>query len=145
MEKAKPKGDAYKELMEMIGLTEAKNVILQALNYHKAQKLFADKGMKVDHPAMHMVFTGNPGTAKTTVARLFARIMRENGLLSRGHLAEVGRDGILRFRSAFATMTAKARYTAASPFQSNNAHIFSEHSSGDNSSVFSVKSYPFCG
>ena len=52
VEKAKPKGDAYKELMEMIGLTEAKNVILQALNYHKAQKLFADKGMKVDRPAM---------------------------------------------------------------------------------------------
>ena len=61
VEKAKPKGDAYKELMEMIGLTEAKKVILQALNYHKAQKLFADKGMKVDLPAMHMVFTGNPG------------------------------------------------------------------------------------
>ena len=40
---------------------------------------------------MHMVFTGNPGTAKTTVARLFAQIMKENGLLPVGDLIEVGR------------------------------------------------------
>ena len=44
---------------------------------------------------MHMIFTGNPGTAKTTVARLFARIMRENGLLSRGQLVEVGRGDLV--------------------------------------------------
>ena len=81
--KAAPKGSAYDELNQMIGLDEAKKVINQALNYYKAQKLFADKGMKSDHPAMHMVFTGNPGTAKTTVARLFARIMKENNLLSK--------------------------------------------------------------
>lgn len=93
--KAKPKGSAYDELMEMIGLTEAKKVIVQALNYHKAQKLFADKGMRTDHPSMHMVFTGNPGTAKTSVARLFAQIMRENELLSKGKLIEVGRGDLV--------------------------------------------------
>lgn len=93
--KAKLKGSAYDELMEMIGLTEAKKVIIQALNYHKAQKLFADKGMKTDHPSMHMVFTGNPGTAKTSVARLFARIMRENKLLPKGKLIEVGRGDLV--------------------------------------------------
>ena len=95
VEKAKPKGDAYKELMEMIGLTEAKNVILQALNYHKAQKLFADKGMKVDRPAMHMVFTGNPGTGKTMMARMMARIYRSLGILSKGQLVEVDRSGLV--------------------------------------------------
>lgn len=109
----KPKGDAYKELMEMIGLTEAKKVILQALNYHKAQKLFADKGMKVDHPAMHMVFTGNPGTAKTTVARLFARIMRENGLLSRGHLVEVGRGDLVGKYVGWTAQTVQKRFEQA--------------------------------
>ena len=51
--------------------------------------------MKSDHPAMHMVFTGNPGTAKTTVARLFARIMKENNLLSKGNLIEVGRGDLV--------------------------------------------------
>ena len=113
VEKAKPKGDAYKELIEMIGLTEAKKVILQALNYHKAQKLFADKGMKVDHPAMHMVFTGNPGTAKTTVARLFARIMRENGLLSRGHLVEVGRGDLVGKYVGWTAQTVQKRFEQA--------------------------------
>lgn len=93
--KAAPKGTAYYELNQMIGLDEAKKVIIQALNYHKAQKLFADKGMKNDHLAMHMVFTGNPGTAKTSVARLFARIMKENNLLSKGNLIEVGRGDLV--------------------------------------------------
>ena len=51
--------------------------------------------MKNDHPAMHMIFTGNPGTAKTTVARLFARIMKENNLLSKGNLIEVGRGDLV--------------------------------------------------
>lgn len=93
--KAAPKGSAYDELNQMIGLSEAKKVINQALNYYKAQKLFADKGMKIDHPAMHMVFTGNPGTAKTTVARLFANIMKENNLLSKGNIIEVGRGDLV--------------------------------------------------
>ena len=93
--KAAPKGSAYDELNQMIGLDEAKTVINQALNYYKAQKLFADKGMKADHPALHMIFSGNPGTAKTTVARLFAKIMKENDLLSKGNLVEVGRGDLV--------------------------------------------------
>ena len=79
----------------MIGLSDAKRVIRQALDHYKAQRLFADKGMRLDRPAMHMVFTGAPGTAKTSVARLFARIMKENGLLSKGRLIEVGRGDLV--------------------------------------------------
>ncbi len=93
--KTAPKGSSYDELMNMIGVEEAKSVILKALDYHKAQKLFADKGMKAEKQAMHMVFTGNPGTAKTTVARLFAGIMKDNGLLSDGRLIEVGRGDLV--------------------------------------------------
>lgn len=95
MQKEKVKGDAYSQLREMIGLTEAKKVIDQALDYHKAQLLFRQHGMKTDRNAMHMVFTGNPGTAKTTVARLFAQIMKDNGLLSKGDLYEVGRADLV--------------------------------------------------
>ena len=93
--KAAPKGCAYDDLQDMVGLTEAKAVIQKALNYYKMQKLYEQKGMKQDNPAMHMVFTGNPGTAKTTAARLFARIMKDNGLLSKGQLVEVGRGDLV--------------------------------------------------
>ncbi len=93
--KAAPRGSAYEELMGMVGIEEAKRTILQALSYYKAQKLFVDRGMPADRPAMHMVFSGNPGTAKTTAARLFARIMQENGLLSKGRLIEVGRGDLV--------------------------------------------------
>lgn len=89
------KGSAYEKLQKMIGLTDAKKVIGEAIGYYKAQKLFAEKGLQADHPAMHMVFTGNPGTAKTTVARLFAQIMKDNGLLSEGGLYEVGRSDLV--------------------------------------------------
>ena len=91
----KPKGDAYGDLERMIGLSEAKKVIGRALDYYKVRKMFADKGVKQTTPSMHMVFTGNPGTAKTTVARLFAEIMRDNRILSRGHLVEVGRSDLV--------------------------------------------------
>lgn len=93
--KAAPKGNAAVELHEMIGLDNAKEVIENAVSFFKMQKLYAEKGIKADRPSMHMVFAGNPGTAKTTVARLFAQIMKDNGLLTKGDLYEVGRADIV--------------------------------------------------
>ena len=90
-----PKGSAYDNLREMIGLKEAKETILQAIDYMKAEKLFHDSGLAFSPVSRHMVFTGNPGTAKTTVARLFAQIMKENGILSEGTFIEVGRKDIV--------------------------------------------------
>lgn len=92
---SKPEGSAYEKLQNMIGLQSAKKTMEQALNFYKAQKLFKEKGLPDSRPAMHMVFTGNPGTAKTTVARLFAGIMKENQLLSEGRLFELGRSDLV--------------------------------------------------
>ena len=111
--KSKPQGSAYDELMEMIGLAEAKQVIKKALNYYKMQKLYEEKGVKRSNPAMHMIFSGNPGTAKTTVARLFARIMRENGLLSRGHLVEVGRGDLVGRYVGWTAQIVQAKFKEA--------------------------------
>lgn len=88
-------GSGYDTLREMIGLSEAKEVIQKALNYYKVQGLYRDNGIDFGRPAMHMVFTGNPGTAKTTVARIFAKILKENGVLSKGRLIEVGRGDLV--------------------------------------------------
>ena len=109
----KPIGSAYSELEKMIGLAEAKTVITQAIDYHKAQQLFKDKGMQTEHTAMHMVFTGNPGTAKTTVARLFAQIMKDNGLLSIGDLYEVGRADLVGRYVGWTAQIVKEKFRAA--------------------------------
>ncbi|MBR0136090.1 MAG: AAA family ATPase [Clostridia bacterium] len=112
-EKEKQKGDAYNELASMIGLAEAKNVIDKALNFYKLQRIYKDRGIDQARPAMHMVFTGNPGTAKTTVARLFARIMKENELLSRGHLVEVGRGDLVGRFVGWTAKTVEAKFREA--------------------------------
>lgn len=83
--------DAYKELSEMIGLVGAKKAIDDVINFFKLQKEYRLRGLNFNRPSMHMVFTGNPGTAKTSVARLIARILKDNGVLSIGNLIEVGR------------------------------------------------------
>jgi AAA+ superfamily predicted ATPase len=106
-------GSGVVSLDEMIGLSEAKTVIKQSLDFYKAQKLFKGLGMKNDRPAMHMVFTGNPGTAKTTVARLFAQIMRENGLLSVGDLYELGRADLVGKYVGWTAPKVRAKFTAA--------------------------------
>lgn len=93
--KEKPKGSAYDELHGMVGLDSAKRVIDQALDSYKAFKLFKDKGIVSDEISHHMIFTGNPGTAKTTVARLFTRIMKDNGIIDKGQIVEVGRGDLV--------------------------------------------------
>ena len=90
-----PKGDAYTKLSEMIGLAEVKKIIDQAVTYSKIQKALAERGMPNAKRSMHMVFTGAPGTAKTTVARLFAQILKDNEVLSVGDLIECGRNDLV--------------------------------------------------
>ena len=111
--RSKPRGSAYDELMEMVGLTEAKQVIKKAINYYKMQKLYEEKGVKNDATSMHMIFTGNPGTAKTSAARIFARIMKENNILSRGHLVEVGRSDLVGKYVGWTAKTVQAKFKQA--------------------------------
>lgn len=89
------KGSSVVVLKKMIGLSEAKTIIHEAIDLFKAQKAFGDKGFCKDPISMHMCFTGNPGTAKTTIARLMAQIMKDNDLLSIGNLHEVSRANLI--------------------------------------------------
>ena len=113
LKKQKHHGSAIDELNGMVGLGEAKAVIARALNFYKMQKLYKDRGIPTDRPAMHMVFTGNPGTAKTTAARLFARIMRDNGLLDKGELYEVGRADLVGKYVGWTARIVKEKFKAA--------------------------------
>ena len=88
-------GIARKELDEMVGLASVKTVIHKAIAKHKINKLCMEKGLQRDNASLHMVFTGNPGTAKTTVARLFAEIMKDEKILSTGVFVEVGRADLV--------------------------------------------------
>ncbi len=112
-EAVKPKGDAFKDLQEMIGLTAAKSVIAQAIDYYKVQKLFKEKGLQQERPAMHMCFTGNPGTAKTSAARLIAQIMKDNNLLSTGDLIEVGRADLVGMYLGWTAKIVKDKFKKA--------------------------------
>ena len=89
------KGDAYANLNQLIGLERAKSIVDRAIKYNSFQMLFKEKGHPDLKMSRHMVFSGNPGTAKTTVARLFAQIMKDNGILPVGKLVEVGRTELV--------------------------------------------------
>ena len=88
-------GNAYQKLSNMIGLDDVRAVITSAIDYSRVQSLYEKAGIANSEMTRHMVFYGNPGTAKTTCARLYAQIMKDNGLLKKGHLIEVGRKDIV--------------------------------------------------
>lgn len=81
------------ELAKMVGMEEVARRINEVIVQIQTLKELAAHGKKVERPAIHMLFTGNPGTGKTTVARILARMMQQAGILRKGHLVEVkGRD-----------------------------------------------------
>ena len=87
--------DPYEELDELIGLGSVKEEVRSLANYVKVQKQREKQGLKNPKLSYHLVFTGSPGTGKTTVARIVARIYKDLGILKKGHLVETDRSGLI--------------------------------------------------
>ena len=83
------------ELQTLIGLNEVKTEVSALVDFVKIQQTRKEQGLKSVGVSYHCVFTGNPGTGKTTVARILAAIYRDLGVLKKGHLVETDRSGLV--------------------------------------------------
>lgn len=112
----KPAGDEPEETLEqlmeelnsLVGLKSVKQDLTNLINLVKVRKLREERGMKQPDITLHLVFSGNPGTGKTTVARLLAKIYKVLGVVSEGQLIEVDRSNLVAgYIGQTATQTAE--------------------------------------
>lgn len=83
------------EMDQLVGLDAVKKDIHTMMDFIRVCKLRKERGMKAPELSYHMVFSGNPGTGKTTIARLLAKLYKSIGVLEKGQLVEVDRSGLI--------------------------------------------------
>ena len=106
--------EAYEELNEMIGLQEVKGIVNDIIDTFNVRKMRKDAGLPVSDKSLHMVFTGNPGSAKTTVARLMAEILRRDEILESGAFVECGRGDLVGKYVGWTAKAVRAKFREAS-------------------------------